>query len=244
MTPPEQIAEAVERHFSVQTPGAARMGGLRALVTSGPTHEPIDPVRYITNHSSGRQGHAIAEVLAALGAETTLVSGPVDIPDPMGVNTVHVTTAREMMEACVSALPVDIAICAAAVSDWRVRNSPGRKLKKAASEEPPQLELTENPDILASLAGRFTERPRLVVGFAAETDTVIPNARDKLERKGCDWIIANDVSQEGVMGGDRNTIRLIARDGIESWPTASKQAVADRLVERIVDYFTENTADA
>ena len=234
LTPPEKIVEAIERHFSIQLPGTARMTGIRALVTSGPTHEPIDPVRYLTNRSSGKQGHAIAEALAALGAETTLVTGPVALADPSGVKVVHVETAREMMEACVSALPVDVAICAAAVSDWRVRNNAAQKMKKDGSGEPPRLALVENPDILASLAQRHTERPRLVIGFAAETERVTMHARAKRERKGCDWIVANDVSK-GVMGGDRNTVHLVTARGVDSWPTLTKTEVAARLCRLIGD---------
>jgi phosphopantothenoylcysteine decarboxylase/phosphopantothenate--cysteine ligase len=235
LTPPEKIAEAVGRYFLMQAPGSFRLAGFRALVTSGPTHEAIDPVRYLSNRSSGRQGHSIAEALAALGAETTLISGPVAIADPPGVNAIHVRTAREMMEACIGALPVDVAVCAAAVSDWRVRNSAGQKLKKTKDGEPPQFVLVENPDILASLAGRHTERPQLVVGFAAETENVLPNARNKRERKGCDWIVANDVSQAGVMGGDRNTVHLITRRGVDSWPTLTKEEVAVRLGRLIAE---------
>jgi phosphopantothenoylcysteine decarboxylase / phosphopantothenate---cysteine ligase len=236
LTPPEKIVEAVERFFSLGASGAARMSGIRALVTSGPTHEPIDPVRYLTNRSSGKQGHAIAEGLAALGAETTLVSGPVALPDPAGVNVVRVETAQQMMEACVAALPVDVAVCAAAVSDWRVRSSAAQKMKKDGGGEPPQLTLVENSDILAALAQRHTERPRLVIGFAAETEKVTMHARAKLERKGCDWIVANDVSK-GVMGGDRNTVHIVSARGIDSWPTLTKTEVAARLCRMIADAF-------
>ena len=240
MSQPERIADAIDRYFAVQAPGAIRLSGVRALVTSGPTYEAIDPVRYIANRSSGKQGHAIAEALAQLGAETMLVSGPVSLPDPMGVRVVHVETAQQMLEACISALPVDVAVCAAAVADWRVRNSSGRKLKKAGSGEPPSMTLVENPDILASLAGRHTERPRLVVGFAAETENVQLNARDKRQRKGCDWIVANDVSKaQGVMGGDRNTVHIITANKVDSWPTMTKDQVAARLARRIAEVLQQ-----
>jgi phosphopantothenoylcysteine decarboxylase/phosphopantothenate--cysteine ligase len=243
MTEPEAIADTIERYFAVQVPGAVRLDGRRVLVTSGPTLEAIDPVRYLANRSSGKQGHAIAQALERLGAETVLVSGPVALPDPPGVKVVHVESGREMMEACVSELPVDVAVCAAAVSDWRVKNSAGQKLKKGEQEEPPALELVENPDILASLAGRFTERPALVIGFAAETERVQTLAREKRERKGCDWIVANDVSSgTGVMGGDRNTVHLITQYKTDSWPTMTKDEVAARLARRIAEHLALDTA--
>jgi phosphopantothenoylcysteine decarboxylase/phosphopantothenate--cysteine ligase len=238
MTEPADIAAAIERFFIVQTPGAVRLDGRRALVTSGPTLEAIDPIRYLANRSSGKQGHAIAQALERLGAETVLVTGPVAQPDPPGVKVIHVESAREMMEACVVELPVDVAICAAAVADWRVKSSAGQKLKKAGSAEPPTMELVENPDILASLAGRFTERPGLVVGFAAETEQVQAQAREKRARKGCDWIVANDVSSgTGVMGGDRNTVHLISENNTDSWPTMTKDEVAARLARRIAQHL-------
>jgi len=207
------------------------LDGLRALVTSGPTHEPIDPVRYIANHSSGKQGHAIAAALARHGAVTVLVSGPSAEPDPPGVEVVHVRTAREMLKACEAALPADIAVCAAAVADWRAEEAPQKLKKKGA---PPTLRLVENPDILATLSAPSNKRPRLVIGFAAETENIIANAEAKRARKGCDWILANDVSAAaGTFGGDTNTIHLVSASGVEEWPALSKRAVAERLVERI-----------
>jgi phosphopantothenoylcysteine decarboxylase/phosphopantothenate--cysteine ligase len=224
---PMTIVAAIEQHFST---GAGPFAGLRAIVTSGPTHEPIDPVRYIANRSSGRQGHAIAAALAAAGAEVTLVSGPVEISPPPGVQTVSVETAEEMQEAVEAALPADIAVMAAAVADWRVEAS-ADKVKKSGA--PPSLALIENPDILAGLA-QSPRRPRLLVGFAAETRDLIANAQEKLRRKGCDWIVANDVStQSGVMGGERNRVHLITAEGVEDWPEMSKVEAAERLVMRI-----------
>ena len=238
MSEPQDIAETIERFFAVQVPGALRLDDYRVLVTSGPTYEAIDPVRYIANRSSGKQGHAIAAALAQMGAQTTLVSGPVAIPDPPGVNVVHVETAQEMLEASVTALPVDAVVCAAAVADWRPKNSAGRKIKKAESGEPPAMELVENPDILHSIANRYTERPRLVIGFAAETENVLPNARNKRESKGCDWIVANDVSLAGgVMGGDRNTVHVVDERNVDSWPTMTKDQVSARLARRIAEHL-------
>ncbi len=209
--------------------------GKRIVMTSGPTHEPIDPVRYIANRSSGKQGHAIAASLARAGADVFLVSGPVNIPDPEGVNVIRVESAREMRDAVEALLPADIAVMVAAVADWRTANSADQKMKKQDGKGPSMLELTENPDILKSV-GHHEKRPGLVIGFAAETGNVKEYAADKLERKGADWIVANDVSAEGgVMGGDRNTIHLVTRGGIESWPELSKAQVADRLVAKIVE---------
>jgi phosphopantothenoylcysteine decarboxylase/phosphopantothenate--cysteine ligase len=217
------------------------MDGLRALVTSGPTHEPIDPVRYIANHSSGKQGHAIAAALARMGATTTLVSGPSAEPDPPGVSVVHVRTAREMLSACEAALPADVAVCAAAVADWRVEEAP-QKLKKRGA--PPVLRLVENPDILATLAAPSNQRPRLVVGFAAETENIVANAEAKRVRKGCDWILANDVSAAaGTFGGDSNTIHLVTAHGVEDWPVLSKHAVAERLAQRIATQLGKKAAE-
>jgi phosphopantothenoylcysteine decarboxylase/phosphopantothenate--cysteine ligase len=209
------------------------LAGRRVLVTSGPTHEPIDPVRYLANRSSGRQGHAIAAAAAAAGATVTLVSGPVAIPDPPGAEVVRVGTAREMLEAVEAALPTDVAVFCAAVGDWRPAEARGAKIKKDGTAPAP-LALVENPDILATIAGRSADRPRLVVGFAAETDRVIENAREKIARKGCDLLVANDVSHEGgVMGGARNSVHLLGRDGaLESWPELDKDEVGRRLVER------------
>jgi phosphopantothenoylcysteine decarboxylase/phosphopantothenate--cysteine ligase len=232
MAEPLEIAVAVERQFT--TDGALR--GKRVLVTSGPTHEPLDPVRYIANRSSGKQGSAIAAAAAAAGAEVTLVSGPVNLPPPPGVTVIRIETARDMLEAVQKALPVDVAIFAAAVADWRVANAGGQKIKKKPGQVTPDLSLTENPDILSTIAHRKTQRPKLVIGFAAETENVAANARDKLKRKGCDWILANDVSPAtGIMGGDRNTIQLVTADGVEAWPPLSKEDVATKLIERIAE---------
>lgn len=219
------------------TPGTG-LAGRHALVTSGPTYESIDPVRYLANRSSGRQGHAIAAAFARQGARVTLVSGPVSIPDPPGVTVCRVETASEMLAACQAALPADIAVCAAAVGDWRVVNPAPSKLKKSPGIEPPRIELAPNPDILATLAIPGPNRPRLVIGFAAETDAVLEHAGGKRARKGCDWIIANDVRPEtGIMGGDVNKVHLLTSEGIEHWPLMPKADVATRLVERIVDLF-------
>jgi phosphopantothenoylcysteine decarboxylase/phosphopantothenate--cysteine ligase len=210
------------------------LAGRHALVTSGPTHEPIDPVRYIANRSSGRQGHAIAAALAGLGARVTLVSGPVALADPPGVSTVHVETADQMLAACEAALPADIAVCAAAVADWRAANATGHKIKKVPGAGPPALALAPNPDILATLSATGPHRPRLVIGFAAETDDLLGNAQAKRARKGCDWIVANDVSPAtGIMGGAENAVRLISAAGVEEWPRLPKEEVARRLAARI-----------
>ncbi len=228
------IESALARDTRIPLPGAqARpLAGRRVIVTSGPTHEPIDPVRYIANRSSGKQGHAIAQAAAEAGAEVVLVSGPVTVPDPAGVRTVHVETARQMLEAVEAALPADIYVGAAAVADWRVGAAVVEKLKKGPSG-PPTLGLVENPDILATVASHL-KRPRLVIGFAAETEKVLDHAQAKLARKKCDLIVANDVSPAtGVMGGDANTVHLVREGGIETWPTLSKQDVAKRLVARL-----------
>jgi phosphopantothenoylcysteine decarboxylase / phosphopantothenate---cysteine ligase len=215
--------------------GDKPLAGKRMIVTSGPTHEPIDPVRYIANRSSGKQGHAIAAAAAAAGADVTLVSGPVNLPDPLGVNTVRIETAQEMFAAVTAALPADVAVFAAAVADWRVDQPNANKIKKQADGSP-TLGLVENPDILASVAHDANIRPRLVIGFAAETEHIIEHARAKLARKGCDWIVANDVSATGgVMGGDRNTVHLVTAQGVESWPPQPKEQVAQALVARIAD---------
>jgi phosphopantothenoylcysteine decarboxylase/phosphopantothenate--cysteine ligase len=231
------IVDAITRFF--ETPSADRpLAGRRALVTSGPTREPIDPVRFIANHSSGKQGHAIAEALTRLGAETTLVSGPVALPDPAGVNVVHIESARDMLKACEDALPVDVAVCAAAVADWRVKDAHGQKIKKKGGK-PPALALVENPDILRTLStATGNRRPSLVVGFGAETENIVANATDKRARKGCDWILANDVSPAtGTFGGDSNRIFLIGSGGVEDWPRMTKTEVAGRLARRIADHF-------
>jgi len=224
MSEPETIAEAV----AAQLDGAARLKGRRALVTSGPTHEPIDPVRYIANRSSGKQGHAIARALARLGAETTLVSGPTQLPAPPGVTVVDVETADDMLAACRAALPADVAVCAAAVADWRSAERAPSKLKKNGGPPPP-LALALNPDILADLSQPSNRRPRLVIGFAAETENVVAHAQAKRAAKGCDWIVANDVAAGAAFGADDNTVHLITADGVEDWPKMPKQAVADRL---------------
>ena len=213
--------------------GTAPLRGRHVLVTSGPTQEAIDPVRFIANRSSGRQGHAIAAALAALGARVTLVSGPVAIPDPPGAGVRHVETAREMLAACEAALPADAAICAAAVADWRPADAAAIKLKKQDGAPPPTLTLVPNPDILHTLS-HHAGRPRLVVGFAAETNDVIENARRKLARKGCDWVMANDVSGD-VMGGAENTVHLVSAAGVENWPRLPKEAVAERLAHRVAE---------
>jgi phosphopantothenoylcysteine decarboxylase / phosphopantothenate---cysteine ligase len=229
MAEPGEIAAAAEEALR----GHESLSGLRVLVTSGPTHEPIDPVRFIANRSSGKQGHAIAAAAAAAGAAVVLVSGPVDVGDPPGVSIVKVETASQMLEAVERALPADAAIFAAAVADWRVEHASANKIKKQQGR-PQRLELVENPDILATVAGRKNGRPRLVVGFAAETENVIANAKAKLVKKGCDWILANDVSpQTGIMGGDNNAIHLVTASGVESWPPQSKDAVARALIGRL-----------
>ena len=231
------IVKAVEDFFEV----AAPLRGRRAVVTSGPTYEPLDPVRFIGNRSSGKQGHAIAAALARLGAETVLVSGPVALPDPAGVRVVRAETAEAMLRAVTAALPADVAVMAAAVGDWRARDVAGQKLKKQKDAAPPRIELTENPDILATVARAGNTRPRLVVGFAAETENVIAQGRAKRAAKGCDWIVANDVSAEtGVFGGDDNTVHLITGDGdsaTDSWPRLTKDAVAARLADAIARHF-------
>jgi phosphopantothenoylcysteine decarboxylase/phosphopantothenate--cysteine ligase len=197
-------------------------------------------VRYIANRSSGKQGHAIAAAAAAAGADVTLVSGPVTIPDPAGVNVIHVESARDMLKAVENVLPADVAIFAAAVADWRVANAGEQKIKKKPGAATPELTLTENPDILSTIAHRKSGRPALVIGFAAETENVVANARDKLARKGCDWILANDVSPStGIMGGDTNTIQLVRASGVEAWPPQSKEAVATTLIERIAATLAE-----
>ncbi len=233
MAEPLEIVAAVEARLAARHDTIGPLSGRRVLVTAGPTHEPIDPVRYIANRSSGKQGFAIARAAAAAGAGVTLVAGPVALADPPGVMLIRVESAREMLAEVERALPVDVAVFAAAVADWRVAEPGAQKLKKGASGTP-KLALVENPDILATVAQHKSKRPRLVIGFAAETEHVIENARAKLDRKGCDWIVANDVSPAtGIMGGERNSVHLIPRDGVESWPNDAKQNVADMLVARI-----------
>lgn len=233
MSEPLEIVAAAEAILGAPSADAEKpLAGRRVLVTSGPTHEPIDPVRVIANRSSGRQGHAVAAAAARAGAAVTLISGPVTIPDPAGVTVVHVETAREMLAAVEAALPADAAVFAAAVADWRVAENAAQKIKKGAGG-PPTLALVENPDILATVA-RGARRPAVIVGFAAETETVIEHAKAKLARKGADFIVANDVSPEGgAMGGDDNSVHVVSRDGVDSWPRMSKAAVAEALVRRI-----------
>ncbi|QFY62161.1 bifunctional phosphopantothenoylcysteine decarboxylase/phosphopantothenate--cysteine ligase CoaBC [Rhizobium grahamii] len=232
MAEPLDIVAAVE---ALLDKGPKPLAGRKAVVTSGPTHEPIDPVRYIANRSSGRQGHAIASALAKLGAEVTLVSGPVTIQDPPGVTVIHVERAEEMRDAVLAALPADIAVMVAAVADWRVASASDQKIKKHPGESIPTLALTENPDILKTI-GHHTMRPKLVVGFAAETQDIDNNARTKLDRKGADFIVANDVSPAtGIMGGVRNRVKIVGRDGIEQWPDLTKEDVAAKLAALIAE---------
>ena len=238
MAEPQAILAAIERTLGAEATeprvGATplrSLTGRRVLITSGPTHEPIDPVRYIANRSSGRQGHALARAAAALGAEVTLVTGPVALPDPQGVRVVKVETAQEMLTAALEALPAEIAICAAAVADWRAADEASQKLKKQGGET--SLRLTGNPDILATIAGAGPNRPRLVIGFAAETENLVANATEKRRAKGADWIVANDVSPgTGVMGGDRTQVHLVTASGVEDWPPLSKDETASRLLAR------------
>jgi phosphopantothenoylcysteine decarboxylase/phosphopantothenate--cysteine ligase len=232
MAGPTEIAAAAVTLLG-NASGDRPLAGKRIVITSGPTHEPIDPVRYIANRSSGKQGHAIAAAAAAAGAEVVLVSGPVNVPDPVGVKTIKVESAQQMLDAVENALPADCAIFAAAVADWRVADARLEKIKKT-KDGMPALSLVENPDILATIAHRKSGRPQLVVGFAAETENLIANAKDKLKRKGCDWIVANDVSLEsGVMGGDSNKVHIVTASGVEDWPPQSKDDVARVLVGRI-----------
>jgi phosphopantothenoylcysteine decarboxylase/phosphopantothenate--cysteine ligase len=225
---PEAILAAIAAALGAAGP----LSGKHAIVTSGPTHEPIDPVRYLANRSSGRQGHAIAAALAALGARVTLVSGPVQIPDPAGVTVAHVETAVEMLAAVQAALPADIAVCAAAVGDWRAARLEAHKIKKTGGQ-PPALALTENPDILKTIAAPGPHRPGLVIGFAAETENLVSHAGAKLRRKGCDWIVANNVGGTGIMGGEDNEVVLITADGAEVWAKMSKTSLAAKLAARI-----------
>ena len=236
MSEPQDILTRLEFCFSANKP----LKGKHALITSGPTFEAIDPVRFIGNRSSGKQGHAIAHALEALGCKTTLISGPTQQPDPAGVSVIRVESAGEMLSACEASLPADIAICAAAVSDWRVESKARSKIRKAASATPPNLKLIENPDILATISKLRNKRPSLVIGFSAETDDVISNATSKREHKQCDWIIANDVSPStGIFNGDTNQIHLITSDGVEDWPKMTKLAVGQKLGKRIVAHFGE-----
>lgn len=234
MNEPLQIVARIEQLLLV--PQYRPLAGKKIIMTSGPTHEPIDPVRYIANRSSGKQGHAIAAALAKLGASVKLISGPVNVPDPQGVDVIHVETARQMRDAVEAQLPADAAVMVAAVADWRTENAADQKIKKQAGEGAPSLQMVENPDILAAI-GHHVLRPKLVVGFAAETQNVVENARKKLDKKGADWIVANNVSvaENGVsvMGGDHNQVLLISRDGVDEWPLLDKDEVAQRLAEKI-----------
>lgn len=235
-----EIVAAIEELLS-NDGGKLALAGRRVLVTSGPTHEPIDPVRFIANRSSGKQGHAIAAAAAKLGARVTLVSGPVALADPPGVSVHHVETAQEMLEAVKEALPADIAIFAAAVADWRVAEPAQGKIKKgAARTSPPSFALAENADILKTIAGRGPHRPALVIGFAAETENVVEQATAKRRAKGADWIVANDVSlASGVFGGDRNSVHLVTSNGAETWPLMTKAEVAERLVVLAAEHLAK-----
>jgi phosphopantothenoylcysteine decarboxylase/phosphopantothenate--cysteine ligase len=226
---PATILSAIERHF-----GAGPLTGKHVVVTSGPTQEAIDPVRYIANRSSGRQGHAIAAAIVALGARVTLVSGPVAMPDPPGVAVRRVESARQMLDAVQAALPADAAVFAAAVADFRPEAAPTQKIKKEPGAPPPEIRLALNPDILATIAAHPTQRPRLLIGFAAETEKVVEHAQQKRARKGCDWIVANDVSGD-VMGGAENAVHLVTATGVEDWPRLPKEEVARRLAARIAE---------
>jgi phosphopantothenoylcysteine decarboxylase/phosphopantothenate--cysteine ligase len=245
MAEPHEILAAIEARLTPARPTIGRsLAGRHVLITSGPTHEPIDPVRYLANRSSGKQGHAIAAAAAALGARVTLVSGPTSLADPPGVTVLRIESAAQMLEAVTAALPADCAIFAAAVADWRVAAAAQEKIKKDGKARAPRLDLVENPDILKTVAheppGR---RPPLVVGFAAETESVIPHAQKKLQSKGCDWIVANDVSPAtGIMGGDRNTVHLVTGGGVESWPEMDKGAVAQALMARVAAHLAAATA--
>jgi phosphopantothenoylcysteine decarboxylase/phosphopantothenate--cysteine ligase len=228
-------AEAVLRDNQLEN-GELPLAGKHVLITSGPTHEPIDPVRYIANRSSGKQGHALAEAAYAAGARVTLVSGPVDLPDPNNIKVISVESAAEMLKAVETNLPADIAIMAAAVADWRVASEGTQKIKKDGTGKPPALNLVENPDILSTVGHHEKLRPDLLIGFAAETQNLLKNARSKLERKNADWIIANDVSPEtGIMGGDANTVRLVSKSGVEDWPQMDKAEVARQIIARAAE---------
>lgn len=240
MNEPEAILQDITDFFS-----DAPLAGRKAIVTSGPTYEPIDPVRFLGNRSSGKQGHAIATSLKEAGADVTLITGPTQMPDPIGVNTVHIETAQDMLNACQSALPADIAVCAAAVSDWTPVQAHTQKIKKKNASDAPNLELTQNPDILKTISTHDTMRPALVVGFAAETENLENNASKKLTSKGCDWIIANEVGmnsqgQEKTFGSDENQIYFLSHNGIEKWKRASKVQIAHTLVQHIIKHMDNN----
>jgi phosphopantothenoylcysteine decarboxylase / phosphopantothenate---cysteine ligase len=238
MAEPSEILAAIHAHFS----GHGALSGLHALVTAGPTREPIDPVRFISNQSSGKQGYAIAAALAQAGAQTTLVSGPVELTHPQGVKLVKVETAAQMLAACEAALPVDVAVMTAAVADWRVANVGNQKIKKQAGGLP-ALALVENPDILATLCAHKSLRPKLMIGFAAETEKVVDHAKIKLAKKGCDWIVANDVGPgTGVMGGDYNTVHVVTASSVDTWDRMPKREVAAKLSDRIAAHFGRGVA--
>jgi phosphopantothenoylcysteine decarboxylase/phosphopantothenate--cysteine ligase len=248
MAEPEAIIEAIASATNtsgagaVKGEGAGSLRGRHVLITSGPTHEPIDPVRYLANRSSGKQGHALARAAAALGADVTLISGPVVLPDPTGIRVIKVETAHEMLAAVVASLPADIAICAAAVADWRAADEAPHKLKKQ-NESDASLKLTQNPDILATIARPGPKRPRLVIGFAAETENLVENALAKRRAKGADWIVANDVwPGTGAMGGDHTQIHLITGQGVEDWPALSKDETAARLLARAAENLALRSA--
>lgn len=228
---PSFIHDTVIQFFKTNKP----LHGYKAIVTSGPTYEPLDPVRFIGNRSSGKQGHAIAQSLVDQGATVTLITGPVSLPDPEGITTVHVETALDMLEACEKALPANIAICAAAVSDWRAATHQNHKIKKSGDETPPTITLVENPDILKTIAQYKESRPSLVIGFAAETQNLLENAKAKLDNKGCDWVIGNNVTADNVFGNDQNHVYLIDHDTIQEWPIMDKKAVANALTEAIIE---------
>jgi phosphopantothenoylcysteine decarboxylase / phosphopantothenate---cysteine ligase len=229
MAEPLEILSAIEKLLS---PTALPLNGKRILITAGPTREPIDPVRYISNHSSGKQGYAIAEAARDMGANVTLISGPVSLAKPIGMTVTNVQTADEMLKACDGIY--DVVICAAAVADWKVAQAANNKIKKTSTGEVPSLSFIENPDILATLSKAGKHRAKLVVGFAAETDNVLEHAKAKLLKKGCDLIVANDVSEtSGVFGGDKNIVHLVSAKGVENWPQFSKAEVAQRLMAHI-----------
>lgn len=239
MAEPDEIVAAIEKAL-LAPPGL--LAGVKALVTAGPTHEPLDPVRFLSNRSSGKQGYAIANALAEAGADTTLVSGPVEIAAPARVKLLRVETAREMLAACEAALPVDVAVCTAAVADWRPQTPANQKIKKRENGGAPMVQLAENPDILATIS-QCARRPAIVVGFAAETENVVAHAQEKRVQKGCDWIVANDVSPgTGIMGGDKNRVHLITPTTTEDWPELHKSEVARRLAARIADALGRKAA--
>ena len=250
MSEPHEILAAIERlwgHETAHNIGAQQpLAGRHVLITAGPTHEPIDPVRYIANRSSGKQGYALAAAARALGARVTLVSGPTNLTIPHGVFVSRVESAREMLATVEAALPADVGIFTAAVADWRVSDARNQKIKKDAKQAMPTLTLVENPDILKTVGHlKLGKRPPLIVGFAAETENVVENAKKKRKSKAADWIVANDVSPAtGIMGGDRNAVHIVSADGVESWPDMDKGDVARRLMDRVAEWLVENTGEA